>query len=74
MGKAKSKSLKPEEFMTGTFTISNLGMFAVEQFDAILPPGQGAILAIGSSKQVIVPMAGAARTPRRLFSSSSPVW
>merc|ERR1712167_59286 len=59
VGKAKSKSLKPEEYTTGTFTISNLGMFDVAQFDAILPPGQGAILAIGSSKGTVVPMPGA---------------
>ena len=58
VGKAKSGSLKPEEYTTGTFTISNLGMFDVAQFDAILPPGQGAILAISSSKNVVVPMPG----------------
>ena len=60
VGKARSGSLKPEEYQTGTFTISNLGMFDVAQFDAILPPGQGAILAIASSKVVPIPMPGAA--------------
>ena len=46
--KAKAGTLKPDEFQSGTFTISNLGMMAVDQFDAILPPGTGAILAISS--------------------------
>merc|ERR1719215_178769 len=38
VGKAKAGTLTPDEFSTGTFTISNLGMFGVSQFDAILPP------------------------------------
>ncbi|KAM0019843.1 putative dihydrolipoyllysine-residue acetyltransferase [Helianthus debilis subsp. tardiflorus] len=36
--------------IAGTFTLSNLGMFGVDRFDAILPPGQGAIMAVGASK------------------------
>lgn len=59
VGKAKAKTLSPDEYTTGTFTISNLGMFDVAQFDAILPVGQAAILAIGSSKPTVVPMDGA---------------
>jgi len=55
VGKAKTNSLTPDEFQTGTFTISNLGMFGVSQFDAILPPGQGSILAIGGTTPVVVP-------------------
>jgi 2-oxoacid dehydrogenases acyltransferase (catalytic domain) len=39
---------------TGTFTISNLGMFGVAQFDAILPPGTGSILAIAASTPKVV--------------------
>jgi pyruvate dehydrogenase E2 component (dihydrolipoamide acetyltransferase) len=50
VGKARAKQLQPDEYSTGTFTISNLGMFGVDSFDAILPPGTGAILAIGGSK------------------------
>jgi pyruvate dehydrogenase E2 component (dihydrolipoamide acetyltransferase) len=38
--RARSKQLTPDEFTTGNFTISNLGMFGVESFDAILPPGE----------------------------------
>ncbi len=52
--KARAKQLQPDEYNTGTFTISNLGMFGVSSFDAILPPGQGSILAIGASKPQVV--------------------
>lgn len=55
VGKAKTGTLSPDEYTTGTFTISNLGMFAVTQFDAILPSGQGGILAIGGTQEAIVP-------------------
>lgn len=37
--RARAKQLAPDEFQSGTFTISNLGMFGVDSFDAILPPG-----------------------------------
>ncbi|CAA3020678.1 dihydrolipoyllysine-residue acetyltransferase component 5 of pyruvate dehydrogenase complex [Olea europaea subsp. europaea] len=37
--KARAKQLQPHEYNTGTFTLSNLGMFGVDRFDAILPPG-----------------------------------
>ncbi len=37
--RARAKQLSPDEYNSGTFTISNLGMFGVESFDAILPPG-----------------------------------
>jgi pyruvate dehydrogenase E2 component (dihydrolipoamide acetyltransferase) len=52
--RARSKQLQPDEYSSGTFTISNLGMFGVDAFDAILPPGQGAILAIGASRPTVV--------------------
>jgi len=52
--RARAKQLQPEEYNSGTFTISNLGMFGVDRFDAILPPGQGAILAIGASRPQVV--------------------
>lgn len=48
--KARAKQLQPQEYSTGTFTVSNLGMFGVDTFDAILPPGQGSILAVGASR------------------------
>ena len=52
--RSRSKQLDPEEYSTGTFTLSNLGMFGVDRFDAILPPGTGAILAIAASKPIVV--------------------
>jgi pyruvate dehydrogenase E2 component (dihydrolipoamide acetyltransferase) len=54
VSRARSKQLQPDEYSTGTFTISNLGMFGVDSFDAILPPGTGSILAIGASKPGLV--------------------
>jgi pyruvate dehydrogenase E2 component (dihydrolipoamide acetyltransferase) len=52
--RARTKQLQPDEYTTGTFTLSNLGMFGVDRFDAILPPGQGSILAIGASRPQVV--------------------
>lgn len=52
--RARGKQLQPEEYNSGTFTISNLGMFGVDRFTAILPPNQGAILAVGASRPQIV--------------------
>lgn len=48
--KAKAGTLKPEEFQGGTFSLSNLGMLGVRQFDAIINPPQSAILAIGTGE------------------------
>lgn len=52
--RARAKKLQPEEYNSGTFTVTNLGMFGVDRFDAILPPGQGSILAIGASRPQMV--------------------
>ncbi|MDC3171075.1 2-oxo acid dehydrogenase subunit E2 [Prochlorococcus sp. AH-716-E13] len=52
--RSRAKQLEPDEYSTGTFTLSNLGMFGVDRFDAILPPGTGAILAIAASKPTVV--------------------
>ncbi|XP_027360968.1 dihydrolipoyllysine-residue acetyltransferase component 4 of pyruvate dehydrogenase complex, chloroplastic [Abrus precatorius] len=52
--KARAKQLQPHEYNSGTFTLSNLGMFGVDRFDAILPPGQGAIMAVGASKPTVL--------------------
>jgi pyruvate dehydrogenase E2 component (dihydrolipoamide acetyltransferase) len=52
--RARAKQLQPDEYSSGGFTISNLGMFGVDRFDAILPPGQGAILAVGASQPQVV--------------------
>ncbi|MGF1603511.1 MAG: dihydrolipoamide acetyltransferase family protein [Thermosynechococcaceae cyanobacterium] len=52
--RARAKQLQPDEYSSGTFTLSNLGMFGVDSFDAILPPGQGSILAVGASRPQMV--------------------
>ena len=52
--RARTKQLAPDEYSTGTFTISNLGMFGVDSFDAILPPGQGSIIAIGATRPTVI--------------------
>jgi pyruvate dehydrogenase E2 component (dihydrolipoamide acetyltransferase) len=49
--RAKAGTLKAEEFQGGSFSISNLGMFGVRQFDAIINPPQAAILAVAGAEQ-----------------------
>ncbi|MFK7840151.1 MAG: pyruvate dehydrogenase complex dihydrolipoamide acetyltransferase, partial [Bdellovibrionales bacterium] len=51
-GRAREGKLKPEEFQGGSFSISNLGMFGVKEFAAILNPPQSCILAVGAGQQV----------------------
>nr|WP_111298998.1 pyruvate dehydrogenase complex dihydrolipoamide acetyltransferase [Paracoccus saliphilus] len=46
--RAKSKKLAPHEYQGGSFAISNLGMFGIENFDAVINPPHGAILAVGA--------------------------
>merc|ERR1712003_13610 len=52
--RAKENKLMPEEFQGGTFTISNLGMFGVSNFTAIINPPQACILAVGGAKKKLV--------------------
>ncbi|KAK8858392.1 pyruvate dehydrogenase complex dihydrolipoamide acetyltransferase [Kwoniella newhampshirensis] len=56
-GRAREGKLKPEEYQGGSFTISNLGMFGIDNFTAIINPPQSCILAIGKtdSKLVLAP-------------------
>ena len=51
---ARRRALKPEDFHDGTFTVSNLGMFGVRAFTAIIDPPQVAILAVGSARRAPV--------------------
>lgn len=51
-GKAKNKELQPKDWEGSTFTISNLGMFGIEEFTAIVNPPDACIMAIGGIKQV----------------------
>jgi len=49
--RAKENKLKPEEFQGGTFSISNLGMYGIKHFEAVINPPQAGILAIGAGEQ-----------------------
>ena len=61
---AKAGKLAPAEYSGGTFTISNLGMFGISSFSAIINPPQAAILAIGGSQSKVV--LGADGKPRQV--------
>ena len=49
--RARAKKLKPEEMQDGTFSISNLGMFGIDAFAAVINPPEGAILAVGQVRE-----------------------
>jgi pyruvate dehydrogenase E2 component (dihydrolipoamide acetyltransferase) len=53
--RAKTNKLKPHEMSGGTFTISNLGMFGIDRFTAIINPPETAILAVGRARKMFVP-------------------
>jgi len=57
--RAREGKLKPEEYQGGTFSVSNLGMFGVKEFSAIINPPQGCILAVGAGEQRPVVQDGA---------------
>ncbi|MFN3425571.1 MAG: dihydrolipoamide acetyltransferase family protein [Novosphingobium meiothermophilum] len=59
--KARTGKLRPEEIAGGSFSLSNLGSFGVEQFDAIINPPQGAILAVGTVRPEPIDDDGAIR-------------
>lgn len=52
--RARANKLKPEEFTGGSFTISNLGMYGIDKFFAIINPPQAAIMAVGSAHDEVV--------------------
>ena len=57
-GKAREGKLQPHEFQGGSFTISNLGMYGIKEFGAIINPPQSCILAVGAGEQRAVPVNG----------------
>ncbi|MBK7925058.1 MAG: 2-oxo acid dehydrogenase subunit E2 [Gemmatimonadetes bacterium] len=63
-GRAKERRLKPEEYSGGTFSVSNLGMFEIDQFTAIINPPEAGILAVGSIVEKPV-VHGGAVVPRK---------
>jgi pyruvate dehydrogenase E2 component (dihydrolipoamide acetyltransferase) len=56
--RARDRKLKPEEYTGSTFSVSNLGMFGIDQFTAIINPPEAAILAIGTSEDKLVVING----------------
>ncbi len=64
--RARARKLKPEEMTEGTFSISNLGMFGIDQFAAVINPPEGAILAVGQVRDVPVVVDGAVVAGSRL--------
>jgi pyruvate dehydrogenase E2 component (dihydrolipoamide acetyltransferase) len=65
-GRARERRLKPEEYTGGTFSVSNLGMFDIDQFTAIINPPEAGILAVGSIVEQAVVRQGAVVPGRRL--------
>ena len=49
--RAKERKLKPQEYMGGTFSISNLGMFGIKSFGSIINPPEGMILSVGAGEK-----------------------
>jgi pyruvate dehydrogenase E2 component (dihydrolipoamide acetyltransferase) len=64
--RARARKLKPEEMTDGTFSISNLGMFGIDQFAAVINPPEGAILAVGQVREAPVVQDGAIAAGKRL--------
>ena len=58
VGRARDAKLRTEDLEGGTFTISNLGMYDVDQFIAVLNPPQASILAVGATRERVVPQDG----------------
>jgi pyruvate dehydrogenase E2 component (dihydrolipoamide acetyltransferase) len=56
--RARERKLKPEEFTGSTFSVSNLGMFGIDQFTAIINPPEAGIIAIGTSEDKVVVIDG----------------
>jgi pyruvate dehydrogenase E2 component (dihydrolipoamide acetyltransferase) len=53
-GRAREKKLKPEEYTGATFSISNLGMFGIQEFTAIINPPEAGIIAVGAVEEKVV--------------------
>jgi len=59
-GRAREKKLKPEQYMGSTFSVSNLGMFGIEEFTAVINPPEAGILAVGAVEDRVVAVGGQA--------------
>ena len=65
-GRARKKRLMPEEMMNGTFSVSNLGMYGIEHFSAVINPPEGCILAVGAVRSEPVVVGGAIAPGKRM--------
>ena len=65
-GKARDGKLKPQEMSGGTFSVSNLGMFGVDSFSAVINPPEAAILAVGAMRQEAVVVDGEVAVRNRI--------
>merc|ERR1711934_750725 len=65
-GRAKDGKLQPHEFQGGTITISNLGMFGISHFTAIINSPQSCILAVGGTKEKVVPTKEGSKTAKMM--------
>jgi pyruvate dehydrogenase E2 component (dihydrolipoamide acetyltransferase) len=65
-GRARARKLTPEEYTGATFSISNLGMFDIDQFTAVINPPEGGILAVGSITEKPVVKEGRVEVGRRV--------
>ena len=70
-GKAREGKLQPHEYQGGTASLSNLGMFGIKQFDAVINPPQGMILAVGAGQQVPYVIDGQIKPATVLHASGS---
>ena len=64
--RARDRKLKPEEYTGATFTVSNLGMFGIDHFTAIINPPEAAILAVGGVEERVVAVEGAPAVRRKM--------
>jgi pyruvate dehydrogenase E2 component (dihydrolipoamide acetyltransferase) len=64
--RARAKKLKPEEMSDGTFSISNLGMFGIDEFSAVINPPEGAILAVGQARDEAVVKDGEVKPGKKM--------
>jgi pyruvate dehydrogenase E2 component (dihydrolipoamide acetyltransferase) len=64
--RARARRLLPEEYTGGTFSLSNLGMFGIDEFTAVINPPEAAILAVGAVTEKPVAVAGAVAVRKRM--------
>ncbi|HXG69195.1 MAG TPA: dihydrolipoamide acetyltransferase family protein, partial [Gemmatimonadaceae bacterium] len=65
-GRARERKLTPEEYTGSTFSVSNLGMFGIDQFTAIINPPEAGILAVGGVEEKAVVIDGAVTVRKRM--------